>query len=193
MIPEPCVATIDGLPATGGTVPVLLVAAALLATGAGVAILLAARSRRRGATGAALALAALIGCALLAAPPTPARAAGSVTYGAGCTLLRIDDVAVDADALSSLVPGSEVRAISARVVNPTGAPIRILLAGGATTALRDVVALRTGVGTATTDAADIAPGGSVDVVLLVGLPGDAGDAAQGLSGHVSLTVTATQR
>lgn len=192
---EPCVATIGALPATGADAPLLplILAAALVAIGLGV-LLASARGRRRVPAGAAAALALIAVVALATPAPAVAASPGSVAYTGDCTLLELGDVTVPpASAAADLLPGSTATVVSARVENPTAAPIRLVLDGAATGALGAELLLRTTIDGAESDAVDLAAGAAVEVALVATLPADAGNAAQGGTAATTLVLTATQR
>jgi LPXTG-motif cell wall-anchored protein len=192
--PEACVATIDALPATG------IDAGGMLAIGAGAvgvallgAALLVIRRRRYAVMTAALTLLVLAG-ALAVVPAPPASAAGSVTYGEGCSLIAVSDVTVPpASVDGGLVPGDDVQIVSAVVANPTGAPIEITLRGSVGDRLAPVVAIRTTIDGAVDDVTTIAPGSRVTVGLVLGMATTVGNDAQGIRAGASLIVTAAQR
>ncbi|MEV7694460.1 hypothetical protein AB0N73_14145 [Microbacterium sp. NPDC089189] len=194
MVPDSCVAMIDTLPATGADGGLIWIIAAIGAGGLafGLLMLRAARTRR-GAPAALAVLAALGVAAAVLVPATPAAAAGSVDYGAGCTLMRIDDVAVPPASAATLVPGSEVAVLTATVRNPTPAAIRIHLSPELLSGARPGITVTGFAGAEPTTSFELAPGAARTVSVHVALATDAGNELQGLTSPTRLVLTAEQR
>jgi LPXTG-motif cell wall-anchored protein len=189
-MPDVCVVTVGALPATGGEGMLPIALFAVLAVAAGSLILIARRRRRAATSGALAVIAALIVGAVALAAPAPAQASAAVSYDGTCALLAVSDAELS-PASARLVPGDSVRVVSAVVTNVTDAPITIELAD-AQGALTDAVTALTTVDSAEAAAAEVAPGASRVVTLVLTLPTTAGNALQGVSTAVALVVTATQ-
>lgn len=191
MTPEPCVATIDTLPATGAdpTGWILLGVVAILAGLSSVFLSRRLRERRGALLGAA-AVAALALSAAALGPAPAAHAAGSVSYSEGCSLIRVDGVTTSA--ATSLLPGDGITAITATVRNITDAAVTIALTGSAGSPLGDAATVTALIGDDDAGPVTLGAGDSAQVTLRIALPVDAGDDAQGLSGTTALTVTAAQ-
>lgn len=197
MVPDSCVATIDTLPATGadGGLIWIIAAIGMAVLGLGLFAVLAARTRRAApaAPAALAALAALGVAAAVLVPATPAAAAGEVDYGAGCTLIRIDDVAVPPAAAATLVPGSEITVLTATVRNPTSGPVRIRLSPELVSGVRPGITVTGFAGAEPTTSFELAPGAARTVSVHVALAADAGNELQGLQSPTRLVLTAEQR
>lgn len=122
-----CTATVGSLPDTGAGTPFWVLALALALVSVGVVVLL--RARRGRTAGAVLSVAVVAGALLAPTGAPPAHADTTrVEYGAGCSLIAIDESAISwatPTVTSGLLPGDSVVALTVPVTNNDTAPIRV--------------------------------------------------------------------
>lgn len=171
---------------------------ALAAAGLVVLLLLVlVRSERRRARALVVLLA--LGVAVLALPgphtASPAQAAASdVDYGAGCTLIVVDEATLVFEPVTAnLLPGDDVRAIQAVVENRFAGDIELdadaLLGSGPLAGVLEVEVLVDG------GAAPVvlAPGARVTVEVHVAVAAGVSNAAQAQTVTIDLVLTASER
>jgi len=123
----------------------------------------------------------------------PAQALGSdVDYGAGCSLIEVDESSVDVTPVSSLLPGDRVTAITAVVNNRFAGSVELSGVAGAGSGslaalLETEVLFDSAPGPVT-----LAAGEGVVVTVIVTLPSHVDDTAQGQTIDVDLVLTASE-
>lgn len=208
---ETCVASVSNgappaIPALGGAEPwgiALLSIAVLLVAGTLLLVIGRRRNRARSTPHeflAASALALLLTVATFGlAPPSPANAAPpssspSVEYSAGCSLIRVDQVAAH-EGTSNMLPGDQVILLEARVTNVYSAPVLVTLsaAGEPSGGVGAPVVLHAFATGSTSGQIRLAPGESAATSLAAQLPLDTDNSAQGASLTATLIFSATEQ
>lgn len=191
-IGQTCTATVGSLPDAGSGTPAwwLVLALALILTGG--ALLLRARRARATATMVTLLAAGVL---LLPTGAPPAHADTTrVEYGAGCSLIAIDESAISwatPTVTSGLLPGDSVVALTVPVANSGTAPIRVsgrLGSGTARPGLSGQVRFDDAAGPI-----EVAPGHETVATLSIRVLPSADDHLQGTSTPLELVLTATAR
>jgi hypothetical protein len=196
MTPEVCTAAVGSVANTGvGGVWALVVLAACCLL-AGAVVLLVARRHPRGAAGVATFAAVALFASVVLSPSLPARAAAgpTVEYGA-CTLVGLEVSPEQAawDAALALQPGDELVVLSVHVRGLSASPLELAFAAAVDDgALADGLDVSLRVDGAAAASVQIAPGGAVEVEVVLSLPPSTGNAVQGATGGMTFSVTATE-
>ncbi|GGH38754.1 LPXTG cell wall anchor domain-containing protein [Microbacterium album] len=208
MEPEVCSVTVGAtpvtgaLPATGAEAPWWVIGVALVVLVAGAALVaLHRRTRNQRGAGAGAGAALVLGVALLASSPlvatTPAQASvtgattTSVSYSSGCVLFGIEDVLTVTS--GDVLPGDEAVVLTVETVNRFGGPVVLTAAAGVTEGSDALPGtLTTALNGTPASSVTVDPGARTAVGVLLAMPSDIGNDAQGLESELVLTITAVE-